>query len=502
MNDVERGVQTESAEAVGGDSSAPQVTTPTPQLPVASPSATACPPDSALRPEPRLLTAARSQIIPAMTIDQLIESDHPARAVWRFVEQIDLSLLNDRIKSRVGLPGRSAIDRRILVSLWLYAIFSGFSSARQIAELCVHYNPFRWIAGGVCVGPHTLSDFLVDNLDFLEVLFEHSVERLRQEGLVDLDRIAQDGMRVRASAGAASFRRGSTLEKLLQDAKKEVERLLQQVDQTAAVAADGAPEVVAQTDVASEKTEPTLEAEASSTQQTAAKERGAKGRVERIEKALKRLPQMEAKKQAQKKTTNGRTKAQPARVSTTDPEATVMKMADGGFRPGYNMEFCTTTVNKIIVGVEVVTIGSDQGLLLPMLNEVEDRFAERPLEALVDGGVASHDDISKVQKGDDNRAGCKVYSPVQKPKDETVDRHASHATDSKEVAEWRKRMGTDEAKNIYKQRAATAELVNAHARNRGLVLLLVRGLQKVKAIACWFAIVHNMARGFALLPQF
>ena len=88
-----------------------------------------------------------------------------------------------------------------------------------------------------------------------------------------------------------------------------------------------------------------------------------------------------------------------------------------------------------------------------------------------------------------------------KPKKEEVDRHAPHPGDSKEVAEWRQRMGSDQAKEIYKQRAATAECVNAQARNRGLTLLLVRGLGKVKAIALWFATVHNMARGFALLPR-
>ena len=62
-------------------------------------------------------------------------------------------------------------------------------------------------------------------------------------------------------------------------------------------------------------------------------------------------------------------------------------------------------------------------------------------------------------------------------------------------------MGTEEAKEIYKQRAATAECVNAQARKRGLVRLLVRGLEKVRSVALWFATAHNMARGFALLPQ-
>jgi len=153
------------------------------------------------------------------------------------------------------------------------------------------------------------------------------------------------------------------------------------------------------------------------------------------------------------------------------------------------------------VGVEVVTAGSDHGQLSAMLDQIEGRFEKRPKEALVDGGFASHEEIEEVQRAEGDKPGCKVYAPVPAPKKEGVDRHAPHAGDSALVAEWRQRMGTEEAKEIYKERAATAEWVNAQARNRGLIRLLVRGLQKVRAVAFWFAIVHNMARGFALLPQ-
>ena len=133
-----------------------------------------------------------------------------------------------------------------------------------------------------------------------------------------------------------------------------------------------------------------------------------------------------------------------------------------------------------------------------MLDQIEERFGERPKEVLVDGGFANHKDIEDVQGGEKK---CTVYAPVAKPKKDGVDRHEPKATDSDEVAEWRKRMGTKEAKEIYKQRAATAECVNAQARNRGLQQLTVRGVEKVKAIATWFAIVQNMARSFALQPQ-
>jgi transposase len=439
---------------------------------------------------PRLRTIDRQQIIPAMRLDQIIESDHPARSVWRFVEDLDLSLLYDGIRSRENTPGRPPSDPRVLVALWLYAILYSVVSARRLADLCTHHNAFRWLRGGVPLNHHMLSDFLVEHVDFLEQLFTHSVIVLQQEGLVDLDRVGQDGMRVRASAGAASFRRQATLEKLLQDAKQEVQRLKEKLAQDAAKEPS---EVKQGEEVAAENADPSRSGKKPSAQQRAAQQRAVEERLERIEQAIERLPEMAAKKTDEKK---------EARVSTTDAEATVMKMADGGFRPAYNIQYSSDTASLVIVGVDVVTVGSDQGQLPPMLDQIEERFDKRPEEALVDGGFARHEDIEAVQTGDGEKGGCKVYAPVPKPKKEGVDRHAPHVGDSEQVAEWRQRMGTEEAKEIYKERAATAECVNAQARNRGMIRLLVRGLQKVKAFALWFATAHNVARGFALLPQY
>jgi transposase len=414
-----------------------------------------------------------------MTIDELLEPGHPARAVWSYVQQLDLTPWYDRIRARGCLAGRPAIDPRLLVALWLYATLSGFTSARELAVLCIHYHPFIWLAGGVSVNYHTLADFHTDNPAFVEQLLKDSVELLRQQGLIDFDRLAQDGMRVRASAGAASFRRRKTLERLGQEAQAELQELRRKLAVNA-LNPQSAPGVAAEQPPAGQPER---------LPQQAAELRHAADRLERVEQALARMPEIEAKiKPGENK---------EARVSTTDPQATVMKMADGGFRPAYNVEYGTTCAGQVVVGVDVVTAGSDQGQLPPMLDQIEQRFAQRPKEVLVDGGFVKLEDIEKVQA----EGKCKVYAPVPKPKKDTVDRHEPKATDSEAVAEWRKRMGTKKAKKIYKERAATAECVNAQTRNRGLRQFLVRGLAKVQCVAKWFAIVQNMARNFALQPQ-
>ena len=216
--------------------------------------------------------------------------------------------------------------------------------------------------------------------------------------------------------------------------------------------------------------------------------RHAEDRVERVERALERMPEMEAKIKPDDK--------KEARVSTMDPQATVMKMADGGFRPAYNVEYATTCDGQVVVGVDVVTVGSDHGQMSPMLDEIESRFERRPKDVLVDGGFVNLEDIEAVQSG----GKCRVYQPVAKPRKEAVDRHEPKATDSEEVARWRERMGTDEGREIYKDRlrrrsASTPRL------HRGLGQFMVRGLEKVKSVATWFAIAQNMARSLALQPQ-
>src|SRR4051794_15340784 len=183
---------------------------------------------------PRLLVPQRQQLLSAMTIDELLEPDHPARAVWAYVEGLDLTPLYDRIRARGRAAGRPAIDPRLLVALWLYATLSGFTSARELADLCLRHDAFRWLAGGVSVNYHTLADFRTDHPAFVEQLLKQSVEVLRPRGLIDLDRIAQDGLRVRAGAGAASFHRRETLERLLEEARAELEDLRQKSGANAA----------------------------------------------------------------------------------------------------------------------------------------------------------------------------------------------------------------------------------------------------------------------------
>ena len=426
---------------------------------------------------PRLLMAERNQIaLRPVDLEGTVGPVHAVRNVWSFVERVDLSALYGEIGSMEGQAGRPAIDPKILMALWLYATLDGVGSAREIERLSETHDAYRWICGGVKVNHHTLSDFRYARVDVLDDLLTQSVAVLVNKGLVKLERVAHDGMRVRASAGAGSFRRRSTLKWCLKQARAQVQALKGEID---------------------------ADPNASNRRRLAARQRAAKEREARLAQALEQLAKVEKQKNKKKalakkdnETEEQYRKRSEPRASSTDPEARVMKMADGGFRPAYNVQLASTPHSQIIVGVEVNNCGSDAGQLSPMLGQVQQRYQQRPAEWLADGGFASDTDIEDAYRG-----GTTVYAPVRHPRNASRDPYVALPDDSEAIAQWRQRMGTEAAKEIYKQRAATAECVNAIARGRGLSQFLVRGLQKVKAVALWYALAHNLMRVVTLTQR-
>ena len=414
---------------------------------------------------PRVKRPVRDQLeFREMCLDELVPSDHPVRIVWAFVLAQDLSSLYDRIAAVEGHVGRDAIDPRILMALWLFATVEGIGSAREIERRTIRDNPFRWICGGVSVNHTRLSEFRTGSTELLDGVLTNSVAVLMQQNLVTLKRVAQDGVRVRASAGKSSFRREESLQKLLTEAREHVESLKTVADENPSQSA---------------------------ARQKAARERIAQEREERIKKALEALPQLAEAREKRKKGAG-----ESARASTTDSEARTMKMANGGFNPAYNVQFATDVESGIIVGVDVTNQGTDGGLAEPMFKQISQRYGKTPDEGLLDGGYAKAGDI--IALTDMNTV---IYTPVReekKKRDKGVDPFAPQPGDSPQEIAWRRRMGLPESAEIYKQRCSSAEWVNAQARNRGLQQFRVRGLKKVKDIAMWFAIVHNLVQSWTL----
>jgi transposase len=419
---------------------------------------------------PRLREPVRDQVeLRAVDLEALLSAEHPARVIWAYVEKLDLSALEERVQARAHGPGQSPPSPRLLLALWLYATTQGVGSARALARLCESDDAYRWLCGGVSLNYHGLSDFRTEHPELLERLLIENVASLSVANVINLDEVVQDGLRVRASAGASSYRRQKKLYKELRKAKRLVERLREENDD---------------------------DPDASNRRIRAAKERAAREREARVQAALAHLAEIEANR-ARKTRANRNNKkkgSEPSepRASTTDPQARVMKMPDGGFRPAYNCQIATVAGGQIVIATSAETTSSDRGLMRPMVETIEQDFGRLPKRQLIDGGFNKNEDIEWAAA-----AGMKVYGPAIKSKHNT-DPYAPRPDDGPGVAAWRRRMKSPHGKGVYKRRAP-GECINARFRNWGLRQFFVRGREKVLCVLRWFALANNILTGHRLL---
>ena len=415
---------------------------------------------------PRLREPVRDQVeLRVVDLDSLVGADHPVRVIWAYVERLDLSALEARIKAREGRPGHPPIAPRLLLALWLYATCEGVGSARALERLCESHDAYRWLVGGVSVNYHTLSDFRVAHPELLDELLAQNVAALAAAGLIDLDTLAQDGVRVRGAGGAGSFRRRRTLEKQLKRARRAVARLRRELDD---------------------------DPEASNRRIKAARERAAREREARAAAALEQLAAIEEQRKRRAKTNAKETaKQNEPRVSTTDPELRVIKMPDGGFRPAWNMQIASAVEQQIVVALEVTASGSDRGLVRPMLEAIGRRFGRLPRRHLADGGFTKGADIEWTASQD-----VALHCPPPRSKHKT-DPFAPRPKDGPGVAAWRRRMRSPAGKGRYKRRAI-GECINARGRDWTLDHITVRGRAKARIVLGWFALANNILQGHRL----
>lgn len=479
--------------------------------------------------EARLKVVDRKQLLfRTVDVDRLIEEDHPARAVWEFVGQLDLSRYTEQVRSVAGAAGRPAYDPRLMVSLWVYSYSIGVSSARAIERLCEYDPAYQWLTGMESISAHTLSDFRVAHAEELQGLFVETLALLSSEGLITLERVMQDGTRIRACASPSGFRSKPRIEEYLKQAREAVEELDAQSEE----------------DV--------------SRQRQRARERARCERRERLESALKQFDELKAKK------------SRVNRVSTSDPEARVMKQAAGGSAPSYNVQISTDAEHSLIVGIDVTQAGSDYQQLTPAMDRLEQTMHRAPEQVVVDGGYISSDNIvgmaergidlvgpePGVKSADTNRSKSYKYRGVSAdyeaskfiydaatttyfcPEGKPLRYDAKYECDGTmryrykvseqdcqtcpakplccprtkggrsierleplgAIAEYKQKMQTDEAKAIYRTRSQVAEFPNLWIKAKlGLRQFCVRGVAKVRSESLWAALTYNIQQWIRLI---
>lgn len=389
-------------------------------------------------------------------VDDLVGPEHPARLIDRVLGTLDLEGFTASAKAMEFGGGRPVMSPRMMLTLWLYAIGEGIGSAREIERLTKSDNAFRWIVGDLRPSHDVIANFRVDHGKAFDQMLTDVLAILDHKGLLPLRTMAQDGTRVRASAGAPSFRSEQGLKECREQAALHLKAVLADADN---------PEI-------------------SATAQ-AAREAKARDYQRRVDDAIETLKALPPKKDGGE-----------GRASTTDSDARVMKMADGGFRPGYNIE--TAVVGRklggprSIVGVRVTNVGSDTGSLLPMQDEVVRRVGRAPQVVLADANHFRVDDVREL-----DRRGILPIVPT--PRSRGGDRTKQRKKLDPRHEKWRSWMKTAQAKDRYRQRSSLAEHANATFKGQfGMTQLYVRGLAKVTAVALLtsvaFTVWQNLGR--------
>jgi transposase len=484
-------------------------------------------PTAGKEPAKRLKAIDRSQCFwGAIDIEKLIEEDHAARGIWAMVSRLDLGDLEKKIKAVEGRAGQSSLDPRLLMSLWIYAYSEGVSSARELSRMCEHEPGCQWLTAMQMVNYHTLSDFRIDHKKELDKIFVQVLGLMSAEGLIEMKRITQDGTKVRAHAGAHSFRREKRIRQHLEWARKHVEAMGR------------------------------AESEELSQRVIQARKRAKREKQQRLEEALKELGQIQSERSPSER--------DQARVSETDPEARVMKQANGGFAPSYNVQISTDAAKGIIVGVDVTQAGNDCDQLVMGIERVEANTGETPEQVLVDGGYTMKNanieamaergiDLTGPVPVNNNEASLKQrgiqpeFYPDKFRYDEVTDTFTCPASkilkriraercegrteygyralatdcqacpfqgqccpkhsprtvvrkeDSPAVQAFRAKMKTEQAQQLYRLRAQIAEFPHAWMKEKlGLRRFRLRGQQKARAEAVWACLTYNIQQWLRL----
>jgi transposase len=463
-------------------------------------------------------------------IEDLIPTDHLARAIWELTGKLDFSEFLKDNKSVEGKQGRDRWDPRLLASVWVYGYSQGIGAAREIERQMAHEPGLRWLTGGEPVNYHSLSDFRVDHGVAVEKLFAELLGLLAGEGLIDLEEVTLDGSKIGAVAGSSSFRREKTLREHIQQAEEAVAKLSQE--------------------------EP---AEQIRRKKQAAQQRAAEERESRLEQAVKELEEI-------RKSPSKRKAPEEARVSLTEPEARVMKDGRGGYGPSYNLQTSTETRHGIVVSVGITQQASDIFQLEPAVDRMQQQAGRKPSRIIVDGGYSTVSNIEAMaeqqvellgpelaleerqarnqrqslkQAGiaeefgpqafvilEDGKAlqcpagkrlgrkqirkGHTVYQAARQDCEECVNRARCCPQSGARIVKIRKenpavnayqeRMRTEAAKAIYRKRGPVAEFPHAWIKDKiGLRKFHVRGLVKAGIEALWVALTYDVQQWMRLI---
>ena len=399
-------------------------------------------------------------------LDSQLPEDHRARLVWSFVEGLDLSEFYDCIKARDAVAGRPATDPQVVLAVWLYATLEGVGSARAIDRLCQQHAAYRWLCGGAPINHDLLASFRRDHAARLDRLLTQSLTGLIAAKLISLEEVAIDGTKARACAGRGSMSQGKRLQRIEKAVAERVAALKSELDQDPA--------------------EPERRRKKRALQ-------AAEERARRVGRAQQKLAEL-VEEQAERAKTHAKEEAEKGEpsVSVSDPEARLMRLADGAVAPAWNVQ--VATAEGFIVAIDPTDRRKDSGLAPDLVKSIAERCGRVPQRVLADTTAMSREDIIKLAERHPDLA---VYSPPAPVRDDVTaatlrQRRWRRRREPAAVQTWRARMASEEGKEIYRRRKLT-ERAHGIMKNRGLSRFLVHGRDKVRAVCLLQALALNLS---------
>jgi transposase len=455
----------------------------------------------------RVCTLDQQFLLPPSLQDWLPE-DHLARFVADVMNELDLSPMYAKYERSDG-RGLSAYHPLLLARLLLYGYCVGINSSRKIEKATYDNVAFRYLAADQHPDHDTVASFRQEHLDALAGLFVQALKLCQKAGLVKLGNVAIDGTKMMANAStrrSVSYQKISDREQYWQN---EVERLLQQAQQTdqqedqrfgQGQPATSLPDELAHAQSRLQRLQQAkaeLEQEAQKQLQAATTnlplgKRGRPSNAERASRPVKDRQQREKEKKQRRRAK--RNAQQPSRqYNFVDPDSRVMK--DNGqkaFVQAYNAQIAVDSQAQIIVAAELTQQTTDRQQLLPMVESIRNSADSKPEIIVADAGY--WDTTSLL---DPALEGIQVLvSPDAKP-DSPAAQLPANAPSNEEAVRMRKVLASDEGKARYALRKSTVEPVFGQIKEaRGIRRFRLRGLTKVTSEWKFICTTHNLLKLF------
>ncbi len=431
------------------------------------------------------------------SLDDWLPAEHTARFISETVDSaLDLSFVYDAYANATGAP---PYDPAMMTKLLLYGYSIGVTSSREIERRCATDVAFRWLGANTAPDYRSISRFRRRHLGALEDLFTQVLVLCQRAGLVGLGRVALDGTKVRAAASRHKAMSYDRMGKRVEELRGEVKAMLAEAE-----ASDLKEDEEFGEDRRGDELPPELATRqarlaailtAKEALEAEAREKAAK---EAVKKAQVKGASPETAKRASEDAATSAAVNPRAQRNFTDPDARIMKTADGSFHYCFNAQAVVDERAQVIIATSLVQDATDVHQLIPMIETATEQLGRAgvttsPRVLLADAGYCSADNLDATAHGPSEvllATGRQQHG--ERVTDSPRGRIPTNATSRERMA---RRLRTKSGRVDYARRKVIVEPVFGQMKVRQHAgQFRLRGLEGAQGEWTLHAICHNLRK--------